>query len=158
VHLSECLSNLSNLSNLSDVTERALRARADLGDRVEPIQTVRADVRRSFRPNHKLQPEETDRLVADYLAGMCLSELGLKYSLHRQTAKAHLERRGVTIRSEVPALAGHQVSEAVRLYAEGFGLNPIGTRLGVAPNTVKRALLAQGVELRPRGLAGPRPA
>lgn len=45
------------------------------------------------QPNHKLQPMEIDALLADYAAGLCLTALGEKYGLHRQTAKAHLERR-----------------------------------------------------------------
>jgi transposase len=64
----------------------------------------------------------------------------------------------MTIRSELPTLNEEQITQAVALYADGWGLNPIATRLGVAPNTVKRALLAQGVRLRPRGFARPRPA
>lgn len=110
--------------------------------------------RRLLRPNRKLQPVEIDRLVADYSARMGLTELGERYGLHRQTAKAHLERRGVTIRSALPALDGEQVAQAVDLYADGWGLNPIGAQLGVAPNTVKRVLLARGVRLRPQGFAG----
>jgi lambda repressor-like predicted transcriptional regulator len=109
------------------------------------------------QPNRKLSPAEIDQLAADYQAGLCLTELGERFGLHRQTAKAHLERRGVTIRSELPALAEGQIAQAVALYAEGWGLNPIASRLGVAPNTVKRALLAQGVRLRPRGFAGAGP-
>jgi lambda repressor-like predicted transcriptional regulator len=94
--------------------------------------------------------------MADYQAGLCLTELGKRYGLHRQTAKAHLERRGVAIRSELPALNEEQVAQAVQLYADGWGLNPAAAELGVAPNTVKRALLALGVQMRPRGFSGPR--
>ena len=151
MHLRGCL------SNLSDVTERALRAGADLGDRVEPIPTVRADDRRAFRPNHKLQPGAIDRLVADYRAGMCLTELGLKYSLHRQTAKAHLERRGVTIRSEVLTMTPVQVQVAGQLYeATGLSLAQVAARFEVAPNTLRRAIGRAGFRIRPRSYAGPR--
>jgi lambda repressor-like predicted transcriptional regulator len=108
------------------------------------------------RPNRKLSPTEIDQLVVDYQTGLCLTELGERYGLHRQTAKGHLERRGVPIRSELPALNDKQIIQAAALYAQGQGLNPIAAQLGVAPNTVKRALLAQGVRLRPRGFAGPR--
>lgn len=153
MHLRECL------SNLSDVTDRALRARADpgVGDRVEPIPIVRADDRRSFRPNRKLQPGEIDQLVADYLAGMCLTELGMKYSLHRQTAKAHLERRRVTIRSEMPSLTPEQVQAAGQLYeATGLSLAQVAARYEVAPNTLRRAIGQAGFRIRARGYADPR--
>lgn len=38
-----------------------------------------------------------------------------------------------------------------RLYAEGQGLVGIATYLGVGPSTVRAHLMAQGVEIRPRG-------
>jgi transposase-like protein len=50
----------------------------------------------------------------------------------------------VEIRSELPALSDEQIDLAVQLYSCGLGLRPIGRRLGVAANTVRRALLARG--------------
>lgn len=143
VHLSECL------SNFPDRIERLLAVPTPDG-----IGSVRPARRVLRRPNRKLSPPEIDQLVADYQAGLCLTGLGERFGLHRQTAKAHLERRGVIIRSELPALNEGQITQAVVLYTEGRGLNPIAALLGVAPNTVKRALLAQGVQLRLRGFAG----
>jgi hypothetical protein len=148
VHLSECLSNFPKR------IERLLSLPAP-DDGSEPLRSARRVLQ---RPNRKLSPAEIDQLVADYQTGLCLTELGERYGLHRQTAKAHLERCGVTVRSELPALSEEQVAHAVRLYADGWGLNPVAAQLSVAPNTVKRALLARGVRLRPRGFAGPRPA
>lgn len=147
MHLSECLSNFSNR------IDRLLAAPLPDHGR-EPVRPVRRQLQ---RPNRKLSPAKIEQLVADYQAGLCLTELGERYGLHRQTAKAHLERCGVTIRSELPALDEEQVAQAVRLYADGWGLNPIAGRLGVAPNTVKRALLARGVQLWPPGVAAQRP-
>jgi hypothetical protein len=94
VHLSERLSNFPNR------IDRLLTAPLpDHGG--ELVLSVRRQLK---RPNRKLSPVEIDQLVADYQAGLCLTELGERFGLHRQTAKAHLERSGVTIRSELPAM------------------------------------------------------
>jgi lambda repressor-like predicted transcriptional regulator len=110
------------------------------------------------QPNHKLRPAEIDALVADYAAGMDLTELGNKYDLHRQTAKAHLERRGVVIRSELAAMEPAQVAAAAQLYASGLSLKAVGAAFEVAPMTLNRYLRKAGVVIRPRGYAGPRPS
>lgn len=118
-----------------------MRVTVDLGDRVEPGPPVQVDGRRVLRPNHKLQPREIDLLVADYWATVCLTELGLKYSLHRQTAKAYLERRGVPNLSEVPTMMPGQVQAAGQLYeASGLSLAQVAVRFEVAPNTLRRAI------------------
>lgn len=107
------------------------------------------------RPNRKLSRPEIDQLVADYQAGVCLTGLGKRFGLHRQTAKAHLERREVTIRSELPAMTPDQVQEASQLYeASGLSLLQVAARFGVAPNTLRRALVRAGFKIRPRGYAG----
>lgn len=147
MHLSERLSNFPNW------IDRLLAVPLPGGS--EPVLPVRRVLR---RVNRKLSPAEVDQLVIDYQADLCLTELGKRYGLHRQTAKAHLERRGVIIRSELPALNVEQITQAVALYAEGQGLNPIAARLGVAPNTVSEFCWLGGVRLRPRGFAGVRPA
>jgi len=150
VHLREALSNFPKRSDrlIQDQARRPVRA----------IGSASSDgVRALVQPIRKLRPPEVEALVADYATGRCLTALGEKYGIHRQTAKAHLERAGVEIRSELPALDERQVGEAVALYATGLGLKPVATKLGVSANTVKRALLARGVRLKPRGYSGPRP-
>lgn len=53
--------------------------------------------------------EEIDTLIADYRAGMCLTELGRSIGCTRQMAKTRLQRRGVIVRSDLPALTPEQV-------------------------------------------------
>lgn len=142
MHLRECL------SNLAEPVERVFRAWDSMASRV--VAAVPRVERRALQSNRKLQPADIDGLVADYQSGVDLTALGERYGLHRQTAKAHLQRRGVEVRSERPALDDQQIARAVALYAKGYGLSPIASQFGVAPNTVKRALMAQGVVLRPR--------
>lgn len=147
VHLSE------RLSNFPKGLERLLAAPwvDDGGELVRPVRRVLR------RPNRKLSPAEIDQLVGDYQAGTCLTELGQQCGLHRQTVKAHLERRGVTIRSELPAMTAEQVQAAGRLYeASGLSLAQVATRFEVAPNTLRRALGRAGFQIRPRGYACPR--
>lgn len=89
--------------------------------------------------------------MADYRAGVCLTELEERYGLHRQTAKAHLERCGVTIRSELPAMAPEQVQAAGQLYeTSDLSLVQVAVRFEVAPNTLRRAISRAGFRIRSR--------
>lgn len=144
VHLSE------HLSNFPKRTEQLLAVPlADDGSKlVQPARRVLQ------RPNRKLSPAEIDQLVADYQAGICLTKLGERYGLHRQTAKAHLERRAISIRSELPALTPDQIQDAGRLYESGLSLVQVSARFEVAPNTLRRSLGRAGFRIRSRGYAG----
>ncbi len=146
MHLSE------HLSNFPDRIDRLLAV--PLPDGGEPVHPVRRVLQ---QPNRKLSAAEVDQLAADYQAGLCLTKLGERYGLHRQTAKAHLERRGMAIRSELPAMTSDQVQAAGRLYeASGLSLARVAARFEVAPNTLRRALGRAGFQIRPRGYAGRR--
>lgn len=48
------------------------------------------------------------------------------------------------------ALMTTEIDEAVRLYASGISMNRIGLIFGVAPNSVRSALLLRGITLRTR--------
>lgn len=150
MHLRECL------SDLSDVTERALRACeavTEWHETVVPVcpgaagycgRTTNCILRRSIRwwPT-------TGRA--------CACRSWVKYSLHRQTAKAHLERRGVTIRSEMPTMTPEQVQAAGQLYeATGLSLAQVAAGFEVAPSTLRRAIGRAGFRIHGRGYAGPR--
>lgn len=76
--------------------------------------------------------------------------------MHRQTAKAHLERRGVVIRSELPAMTPDQVRAAGQLYeTPGVPLAQVATWVEAAPNTLRRALGWAGFQIRLSWLPGP---
>ena len=99
-----------------------------------------------------LSPGRVDELVALYQAGATLVELGERFSVHRRTVAAHLERRSVPIRRR--GLNEARLAEAVELYAGGLTLMEVGLRVGVSQQAVRRALAAEGVTIRPSGRRG----
>ena len=108
-----------------------------------------ASVRLAIKENRKLSPTEIDGLVERYEAGATIRSLSQSFGLHEQTARAHLRRRGVKLRS-LCALTDEQEVEVVRLYVEEvWSLNELGTRFGVDPSSIRRALLRRGVKRRP---------
>lgn len=100
--------------------------------------------------NRKLSPAEVDELVAAYQSGTDLSALSRQFGLHRQTARAHLKRRGVPLRSDSPVLTPAHVDQLVDLYDSGLSTYQLARRFGVGATTVGLALRERGVELRPK--------
>jgi hypothetical protein len=48
-------------------------------------------------------------------------------------------------------LSAAQVTEAVQLYEKGLTLMEVGLHFGVSQGAARRAVAAEGVEIRPRG-------
>lgn len=89
VHLSGHLSHLpETVAKLIIALERNAAPR--------PVR-VRVRAMEIKQPNHKLHPDEIDALVKAYVPGMSMSELGRRFGIHRSTAKAHVERRGIEV-------------------------------------------------------------
>ena len=54
---------------------------------------VPVDVRQRLRPNHRLSPGETERLIRAHDAGALQSQLASQFRIHRTTVKRHIVRR-----------------------------------------------------------------
>ena len=103
----------------------------------EPRSIIRRQVR--------LTQDEVDQLIAQYLAGATSYELAEQWHLHRHTITEHLRRAGVL---RYRSLTEIQVTEACRLYLDGWSLARIAAALSCAPHTVRSALLREGVTMR----------
>jgi hypothetical protein len=111
---------------------------------------VRGPVVRSVgKPQTFLKAAQVDELVADYAAGLSIVELGRKFGIHHRTAKAHLVRRKVRLRTR--GLDAKHHAEAVRLYECGLTLMEVGLQFGVSQDAVRRVVADAGVTIRPRG-------
>jgi hypothetical protein len=89
--------------------------------------------------------------VAAYLAGGKIDVLAGEYSMHRQTVRAHLLRRGVPLRSDSPLLKDKQIAKIVEHYQAGVPSPELGQSYGVDSSTIRNVLRRAGVTLRPRG-------
>jgi hypothetical protein len=90
-----------------------------------------------------------DELVALYGEGLSIAEISLKLGIFTRTAAAHLVRRSVPLHQR--GLAAADTPEAIRLYESGLTLMEVGLRFGASQQAVRRAVAAEGVEIRPRG-------
>jgi hypothetical protein len=95
-----------------------------------------------------LQRDVITQLVADYQAGVETTELTERYQLGKGTVLKLLREHGVAMRRQ--GLSPDEIDEAVGLYAAGWSLAKIGERLGRAHTVIRKALLDQGMHLRPR--------
>ncbi len=93
-----------------------------------------------------LTDAQVAELVAAYVAGADTSELSERFRIHRRTVVAHLVRQSVPLRRR--GLASEHVTEAVQLYQSGSSLSDIGLRFGASAGTVRRVLIAHGVDMR----------
>lgn len=85
--------------------------------------------------------------MAEYQAGRSVKNLAERWRVHRGTVANHLREAGVEIRSR--GLSSEQVSEAVRMYGDGWSLRQLAARYDCDYETVRQALLRAGVVLRP---------
>jgi DNA-binding transcriptional regulator LsrR (DeoR family) len=105
------------------------------------------NVRVLRQAQRRLAPVELEALVAEYEAGARVCELAKVYRLHRTTAARHVARAGKTR----PVMTEVQIDEAVVLYRDGWTLHNLGQHLGVADQTIRRALVERAVTIRPGG-------
>ena len=97
----------------------------------------------------RLTIEQRMELVADYEAGMPVRIIAVKYGVHRGTIPAFVLRSGGQLRST--GLNNDRRASAAILYRDGHTLQEVADRLGIDPKTVRNAVVAEGVTLRPRG-------
>jgi DNA-directed RNA polymerase specialized sigma24 family protein len=96
--------------------------------------------------HRRLRPAEVDEVVALYLAGATLRQLGQQFRVHRTTVSELLQQRGIQRRYR--ALTPDQESEAVQLYASGMSLVDVGGVLHVNAGTIWHVLKRRCVPLR----------
>ncbi|MEV5719362.1 helix-turn-helix domain-containing protein [Amycolatopsis mediterranei] len=104
---------------------------------------------RPYQTQRQLTREEVGQMVARHEAGASMQQIADELGVHRTTILKRLQGLGITTRYS--KLTREQVCEAAALYADGWTLDRIAKRYHVATSTVREYLLADGVELRPRG-------
>jgi len=99
----------------------------------------------------RLGQERIDRLVADYRddPDMTTTALMEKYSLSKTSVIHLIEANGVALRRQ--GLSKRQATEAALLYEQGRSLSAITEQLQLPRESIRRALVDAGVEMRGRG-------
>ncbi len=97
----------------------------------------------------RLTADQVAALVVEYQAGADMRELAVRWQVHRTTVAGHLRRAGVELRRQ--GLSEKQLSEAVRLYGNGWSLQRLAERSGCGAETVRQSLKSANVQLpKPR--------
>lgn len=87
-------------------------------------------------------------VVALYKEGIAVKEIAARFNIHRRTVSVICERHGVELRNKTRGLTDEQLQIAIRRYEEGASLATVGAELGINATTVRKHLLATGVQMR----------
>ena len=109
-----------------------------------------SQVREPRRLARRLDQEKVRQILADYTAGTKpIQELAAQHGL----SKGGL--RNLRLQNDVPSnrkpLTDEQRQRARNRYASGLSVAAIATELNSSYSAVRRALIAAGMEMRPRG-------
>ena len=98
----------------------------------------------------RLSPADVDELIAAYCAGTGISELAMRFRLHRTTVAAPLGRHCVKRHGIAKAWTEDVLATAAALYESGRSLATVGAALGVDASTVANRFCTAGVPIRAR--------
>lgn len=113
--------------------------------------------RRGRKPQLHLPIEQQLEVVELYKAGVSVKEIAERFHIHRATVSEICNRRCVALRNESRGLTREQVQGAALRYVQGASLATVAKEFGSTPTTIRTALMAAGIEMRPaRGGNGKR--
>lgn len=148
------------LSSQSPQVELALKALAKPAGQLKPRnradsirETVGFDADRistTVVPRHELSPDLEARVLGSYRAGELVHDIAEALGIHRTTIYRIVNEAEQKLRRSTPRMDPALRARACELYQQGLPLAKVSARIGVPPTTIKRALLATGVQLRPR--------
>ncbi len=114
------------------------------GSKGDDVLTREPRVRRSWT---RLSDEARRDLVARYEAGETSTVLAEEYGVAKSTILGILRTNNVVVRRQ--PLESAVVAEAARLYESGLSLSRVAERLRVNQETMRVAIIAAGVSVRP---------
>jgi transposase len=132
---------IGRYSNHSDLDKRLTHVLAyPLSPAVDRTPSTEKQIQR------RLRPPAIAELVAGYEAGATVYELSSMFQIHRHTVAALLKRQQVRLRKS--PLSDEEAENAIRLYRSGVSLANVADEIGRGTNTIRRALIAHGVDRR----------
>lgn len=105
--------------------------------------------RRGRKPQLHLSIEQQLKVVELYKAGVSVKEIAERFHIHRATVSEICKRRCVPLRNESRGLTREQVQGAALRYVQGASLATVAKEFGSTPTTIRTALMAAGIEMRP---------
>ena len=135
------ISRYSKLSNPREILEKQAGRQGGARNDKHP-----AKVRDLSR---RLGQATIDRLVADYQSGTPTTQLMTTYQLSKTAVLKLLKDAGIVMRRR--PMTEEQVNEAVELYRSGRSLATLSSELELPRESLRRAIIEVGVQMRPRG-------
>ena len=123
-----------------EALEKLLRKLPDPGAPAPPP----AKRRKPGRVRH-LEPDQVEKLIANYQAGATVYELGAQFKINRKTVSRTLRRHHIPMRRT--SLRPEQINEAARLYQHGWSTGHIAQHLNTHQRTVQRRLAEKDVTM-----------
>lgn len=131
-------------SNTKHQVEALERLRRKLPDPTTPV-PLRAERPKPGRAR-QLGADQIQELIAGYLGGQTVYQLGARFGIERRTVSEILHRNNVPMRRR--GLSPAQIDDAIHLYQLGWSLARVGRHLGVDPTTVLTKLRQRGIPTR----------
>ena len=128
---------------LTPVAIDNLMARVAAGKRYEP---ERAQVQKL---GSRLGGEACDQICARYAASESATSIAVDYNVSKNSVLNLVRSRNIVVR--VRQTSDEQIDRAVELYKSGMPIAKIQVEVGSSYGAIRRALLKNGVQLRPRG-------
>ncbi|SHU41877.1 Helix-turn-helix domain of resolvase [Mycobacteroides abscessus subsp. abscessus] len=126
------------LGRLIERVESAPKRRSSSGNGVPGVQSL-------YR---RLSPEMVEELVAAYRAGESANSLCRRFGVSKGGVLKLLADHQVPMRYQ--PMTVDEIDQAVQLYAtDGFPIRIIAKKLGKSKDSVRKALRARGVVMRP---------
>jgi hypothetical protein len=94
----------------------------------------------------RLSDVRAQQMTTRYLEGATVYELAVEFDICRSKVSERLKENGVRMRLQPPS--DQEISEMVRLYESGLSLAAVGKKVRASVGTVRRCVLARGVQTR----------
>lgn len=102
--------------------------------------------RSSAKITYRLTTEDRQAIAARYRTGVSSRVLAEEFVVSKTSVILVLREAGAPIRNQ--GLSSTGTGEAIRLYEAGHSLAAIGKQMDVSADTIRKALIDQGVRLR----------
>lgn len=131
-------------SNKSTTSVTAAQIREISGAIGDSARSLQPRVKRGW---NRLSDEDQAVVVARYKDGATSTALAADFGVAKSTILRILRDARTVVRRQ--SLTLHQVTEAARLYESGLSLSKVAKHLDVNQETMRVAIIAAGVTLRP---------
>lgn len=140
----------SKIADLGKQIERVL----DLAEKAPKRPGSRDLPHRIHKLERRLEPATITEIVEAYKAGESTPSLRQRFKLSSTAILRLLADHDVKMRGQ--GLREADVLAIIELYEQGLTLAQLAAQYETAPGTIRRALVAGGVTLRPRGGSRPK--